>query len=150
MLKLGRVTLKISLLTITLSLFLLLTGCQMRHKPRLRLGSYATSTLGTQFHDADALGRHNYYTGPSNLFEQNGIVYTCRGGHIDIAHLRIAADHVRFLAHETYQTIMAGRDQFTFSLDVEPTMYYIDLEYPDNWNHMSEDQREESAKQTSW
>ena len=68
-------------------------GCSINNAPRPRMGSYATSTPGTTFIDAMQLGNHNYEDFWS---ENNGIIYTCRGGHLDMAHLRIAADHVRY------------------------------------------------------
>ena len=58
--------------------------------------------------EAEDLGRHKFNSGmislqnePSNAFispEKNGLVYTCRGGFIDTAHIRDYADWMVFLA----------------------------------------------------
>ena len=58
--------------------------------PRIRLSCYASSTLGSVFTDADNLGTHHYDNGKG---EKNGIIYTCKAGHIDLpqfAQLRVA------------------------------------------------------------
>ena len=47
-----------------------LNGCTMSGAPRVRLGSYATSTPGTNFIDTNSLGRHSY---SSFLLENNGL-----------------------------------------------------------------------------
>jgi Protein of unknown function (DUF4056) len=57
--------------------------------------------------EADELGHHKYNSGlvslknePSNAFispEKNGLVYTCRGGFIDTAHVRDYADWMAYL-----------------------------------------------------
>ncbi|MGH2272828.1 DUF4056 domain-containing protein [Anaerohalosphaeraceae bacterium U12dextr] len=118
-------------------------GCSINDEPRPRLGSYATSTPGTNFLDLSTLGDHKYYDG---LFEKNGIVYTCRGGHIDIAHLRIAADYTRYLYNRTKQCLLKTDRQFSFKLNVEPSRYYIRLTYPKNWKDLPASQKEQIAQ----
>lgn len=118
-------------------------GCSINDEPRPRLGSYATSTPGTNFLDLSTLGDHKYYDG---LFEKNGIVYTCRGGHIDIAHLRIAADYTRYLYNRTKQCLLKTDRQFSFKLNVEPSRYYIRLTYPKNWKDLPAPQKEQIAE----
>jgi hypothetical protein len=105
-------------------------GCTLNGQPRARLGSYATSTPGTNFLGPDNLGEHNY---ENALSEGNGIVYTCRGGHIDIAHLRINADYTRYLYHLTCEKLWDDRTHFTFKLNVEPSVYTVTLKYPPRW-----------------
>lgn len=68
--------------------------------------------------EADALGTHNYDNGSSpigaddreGLFasEKNGLVYTCRGGFIDIAHVRDYADWTIYLASEVDRRFESG------------------------------------------
>ncbi len=117
-------------------------GCTLDGQPRARLGSYATSTPGTNFLGLDNLGSHCY---DHFLFENNGVVYTCRGGHIDITHLRINADYVRYLYGLTRGHLLQGHTDFTFKLNVEPSMYYVTLAYPDNWKTLSEIEKERIA-----
>jgi len=123
---------------------LVVTGCSINDEPRPRLGSYATSTPGTNFLDLNSLGDHKYYGG---LFEKNGIVYTCRGGHIDIAHLRIAADYTRYLYNRTKKCLLKTDRQFSFKLNVEPSRYYIQLTYPENWEDLPDPQKEQIAEE---
>jgi len=98
------------------------------------LGSYATATPGTKFIDSNSLGRHSY---GNFLFENNGIVYTCLGGHIDIAHVRICADNTRHLYNKVRKNLLRESRDFTFKLNVEPSVYYVKLEYPADWKSKS-------------
>lgn len=123
---------------------LAVTGCSINDEPRPRLGSYATSTPGTNFLELKSLGDHKYYDG---LFEKNGIVYTCRGGHIDIAHLRIAADYTRYLYKRTLKCLLKTDRRFSFKLNVEPSRYYIQLTYPKNWQDLPDLQKEQIAEE---
>lgn len=62
--------------------------------PRVRFGCYPTATVGTFFLGPN-LGKHGYSFQPG---EKDGIAYTCRGGDIDVIHVRIAADWTAYLA----------------------------------------------------
>ena len=104
-----------------------LAGCNSSPRPHLRLGCCPTSTPGTRFLKPGKLGRHSYGYG---WRENNGIVYTCRGGHIDIAHVRTAADQTRYLAEKSYAHLMRGDAQFCFKLRVEPSKYFVTIRYP--------------------
>ena len=53
--------------------------------PRSRIGRYASPSIGTVFDDPNDIGKHGYLPGGS---EKRGIVYTCKAGHIDLAHMR--------------------------------------------------------------
>lgn len=121
---------------------ILVGGCTLDGQPRARLGSYATSTPGTNFLGLDNLGSHCY---DHFLFENNGIVYTCLGGHIDITHLRINADYVRYLHKLTLNHLLHDRTEFTFKLNVEPSLYYVTLAYPDIWTTLPETDKERIA-----
>jgi hypothetical protein len=119
-----------------------LNGCSFSGKPRVRLGSYATSTPGTNFIDINSLGKHSYN---SFLFENNGIVYTCRGGHIDIAHVRIGADNVRYLYHKIKNNLLDSDSNINFELNVEPSTYFVTLQYPPNWENMPRKEKKRIA-----
>ena len=121
-------------------------GCSFNGEPRIRTGSYATSTLGTNFIDPNKLGTHSYQT-PFN--ERDGIVYTCRGGHIDLAHVRIAADDVRYLYYLTQKNLMAAASEFTFKASEEPSRYHVHLRYPDKWQSLSHYEKNLIAKDIS-
>ncbi|MDO8303682.1 MAG: DUF4056 domain-containing protein [Sedimentisphaerales bacterium] len=121
-------------------------GCSFNGQPRIRTGSYATTTLGTNFIDPNELGKHSYQT-PFN--EKNGIVYTCRGGHIDIAHVRIAADDVRYLYYLTRKNLMAAAPEFTFKATEGPSRYYVHLKYPNYWQSLSRNDKKLIANEVS-
>jgi len=139
---------------------ILLTGCQVfpdkglsrpasevistgfAGAPRIRFGCYPSSTLGTFFLGPN-MGKHGYYFQPG---EKNGIAYTCQAGHIDIIHVRIAADWTAYLAAQTYKTLMSGEDGFSYKLKVDRSRNYITFSYPPNWDRMSQEERETAAR----
>ncbi|MGD2095422.1 MAG: DUF4056 domain-containing protein [Phycisphaerales bacterium] len=139
-------------ITLLLCCFLFLqTGCShifagqydIKKPPRIRPASYASSTLGTTFIGPSELLTHGYTSGWS---EGNGIVYTCRGGHIDIAHLRKTADWTAFLTIKTLKQIKKGKTDFTFKLK-EPSVYHVHITYPEYWKGLSKQSRERYARE---
>ena len=115
-------------------------GCTASGEPRVRLGTYATPTLGTRYIDAENLGKHSY---ESALSENNGIVYTCRGGHIDITHVRIAADNVKHIYNKARKCLLNNDSKFTFKFNVEPSVYTANLQYPSMWKTLPRKDKEE-------
>ncbi len=109
--------------------------------PRARMGSYPSATLGTKFLDFEELGRHTYRF---SLSEKNGILYTCKAGHIDTAHLRKAADWTAFIAAKTFEKIKENETRFSFRL-MESSRYHVEITYPENWKDLSEEQKEDIA-----
>jgi hypothetical protein len=92
------------------------------------------------------MGKHSF---GSAWFEKNGIAYTCQGGHIDIAHARIAADNVRYIQDMAKRTIEGRRHEFSFKLKVEPSTYYVHIEYPLKWNKLSGKERRRITDEVS-
>jgi len=119
------------------SLATFLNHQEAEEPPRARLACYASSTIGTRFIDPERLGSHGYRRSRS---EKNGIVYTRKGGHIDIAHLRKTADWTAFLAAKTFQHIMDNETEFSFKLR-EPSLYFVQLTYPRYWQDLSRQQK---------
>ena len=113
-------------------------GCQDGPRPRSRLGTYPTPTLGAPYSNPKELGQHGYLF---SLSEQNGIVYTCRGGHIDLAHLRIAADWTKYLTAKSYRHLMAGDARFSYKLAVDRSRHFVELSYPTDWAQRSEEDK---------
>ena len=101
-------------------------------RPRNRLGCYPTATATSFFPDPDNLGFHSY---SGSFGEKNGILYTCRGGHIDLTHIRIASDWTAYLAARTFVTLMSNEDGFSYRFNTEPSLYTIDITYPESWKH---------------
>lgn len=113
--------------------------------PRARFGSYPSSNIGTFFMGPD-LGSHGYNFRPS---EKNGIVYTCRGGHIDIIHVRIAADWTAYLTARTYRHLMNHDSGFSCKLAVDRSRCFITLSYPENWDNLSRIKQMATAKEAA-
>jgi hypothetical protein len=82
------------------------------------------------------------------LSERNGLVYTCKAGHIDIAHVRKALDWTAFLAAKAFHNITENKTDFSFKM-YEPSRYFAQLTYPRNWNDMSKEARERIAYRIS-
>lgn len=107
-------------------------------KPRTRIGTFASSTLATKFSKPEKLGGHSY--GPS-VSEKNGILYSCRGGHIDMAHLRNVADWTAHLSAMTYNELVNDANDFSFTLS-EDTTCYVNLKYPKGWEEISQESKD--------
>jgi hypothetical protein len=110
-------------------------------RPRGRIACYASATLRTNFIDPENLGPHGYRF---NWSENNGIVYTCKAGHVDIAHIRKNVDWTAFLAAKTLETLRRNETDFSFKLR-EPSLYFVQLAYPENWKDLSESEKENIA-----
>lgn len=113
--------------------------------PRIRPGSYATATHSVHFVDARNLGRHSYRFLWS---ERNGIAYACRAGHLDIAHARKAADWTGYLAAVTLRNLEGGHAAFQFR-GIEPSVYFVTLGFPPDWNRLGEADRQRVARDVS-
>lgn len=114
-------------------------------RPRSRIGCYPTSSWSTKFRNLEDLGSHGYRHKGS---EKKGIVYTCKGGHIDLAHLRKAADWTAYLAAKTLEQLRKNETQFSFKLK-EPSLYFVELSYPENWTDLSQKEQEHIAHDVS-
>jgi len=123
--------------TADVSLAKLLNQEEAKIPPRARIACYASSTIGTKFIDPKHLGSHGYKRSWS---EKNGIVYTRKGGHIDIAHLRKTIDWTAFLTAKTFEQLMDNQTEFSFKLQ-EPSLYFVQLTYPQYWQDLSQQQK---------
>ncbi len=103
-----------------------------RGKPKLRKGAVACQSIPNKFIGAAEIGKHRYQY---SLKEKVGIVYTQKAGHVDISHLRKSADWTAYLAGKCKQNIIAGKRQWQYKL-LEPTRYYVNLEYPPHWEQV--------------
>jgi hypothetical protein len=120
-------------------------GLNAKIPPRIRPGSYASATYGVHFIGPDDLGSHRYWlNGP----ESNGILYSCSGGHIDLAHVRKAADWTGYLAAVTLECLRRGHTTFRFKLR-EPSRYFVELTYPKEWDSLPSDEKERIARDVS-
>lgn len=119
-------------------LLILANGCNT-HAPRTRWGTLPTPPPGPRFCEPDGLGKHSY---GQNLFEKNGIVYTCKAGHIDITHVRCGADHTRYLVNKTREALMKKDEGFTFSVSLELSRHKVKFSYPKYWDSLSHKDKE--------
>ena len=132
------------LLVISLLVLLVaLGGCGGGGEVANRMGSYASSTIGTNFLEPGRLGAHGQW-----LSEKNGIVYTCSAGHIDIAHLRNTADWTAFLIDKSFKHLMKGDTEFRFRLE-KPSQCYVQITYPRIWYDLSVRDKEYVARYIS-
>jgi len=109
----------------------------------MRGGAYPAAILGTPWLGPN-LGTHGYNYRPS---EKDGIVYTCRAGHVDIAHLRIGVDWTACLAAETYRHLMQRDPGFSYKLAVDRSREYVQFSYPADWDSLPEARRSQIARE---
>ena len=114
---------------------------QFNHKPNIQLGTLPSPTMWTNYLDPNHLGVHRY---KFNLTEKNGIVYTCKAGHIDIYHVREAADWTAFLTAKTFKHLNNNDAEFSFKLK-EGAICFVQLTYPQMWEDMSPKGKEHIA-----
>ncbi|MBN2128749.1 MAG: DUF4056 domain-containing protein [Sedimentisphaerales bacterium] len=112
-----------------------------RSTPPGRVGCFPSPSLGTNYLDPCDLGRHGYR---SNLKEQGGIVYTCRGGHVDITHVRKAADWAAYLAYQSRRALLMNAHRFSYTM-AEPSKYHVQIAYPKGWTLLPPDRRTDIA-----
>lgn len=120
-------------------------GCNI-NAPRPRMGTLPTPPPGPRFLDPDNLGKHSYHFSP---FEKNGIVYTCKAGHLDITHIRWAADHTKYLVKRTRETLMKKGVGFTFVFALEASRHKAKFRYPENWDDLSREEKKRIANEIS-
>jgi hypothetical protein len=126
------------------SLILVLCGCSLSGGPKMRLGCLPTDTFGISFPDANSIGTHSYGFGGS---ESGGIIYTCRGGDIDIDHVRGVGDLTRYLTERTREALLADRKEFSCRLVGERSVHTFTFTYPVDWKTRSD--REKVAREVS-
>jgi hypothetical protein len=107
-------------------------GCSFSGGPKARMGYLPTETFNILFADPNQLGTHTYRAGPSS--EAGGILYTCRGGHIDLDHVRGNADNVRYLTRRIRETLSNQKKGFSFNLTGEMSTHVIGFTYPADWH----------------
>ena len=123
-----------------------LSDTQARRKPRARLACLPSATAGTRYPNPFALGGHSYEN--PGFWERNGIVYTCRGGHIDITHTRKFIDWTAYLAYRLRAAILIHRTDFSFRM-LEPSVYHVRIEYPENWEQLPANARDKTATEVA-
>ena len=98
-------------------------------------------TIGTRYLNLNELGEHK------SLSEACGEVYTCKGGHIDIGHLRTSADWTRQANKEILENLVKGKEKLNF--DYENSLFELEFKYPEKWNKIESKKKDEKAKKVS-
>jgi hypothetical protein len=118
-------------------------GMTLTSKARSRLGWCPSPVVGYATNsNPDDIGTHRY---GFSLWEKNGIVYTARAGHVDIAHVRKAADWTAYLSELTFAQLQEGQTTFSFR-QREPSRYFVTLQYPEYWGDLTDEARESMAR----
>ena len=120
-------------------------GCGLGGGPRPRNG-YSPTTGGVPFPDPERLGNHSY--GPG-FGEASGIVYTKRGGSIDIDHVRGAADIARHAYDLSRSALLKGKKKFSMSPPFEYYSNNVEFKYPENWGTLSVKEKTPIATEVS-
>jgi hypothetical protein len=100
--------------------------------PRARVGCLPFPGAFTLYSAAtvEGLGEHSY--GDGNAEMSRGIVYTVRGGFLDVAHIRNTADMTAYIHARVSHAVRAGWGCVRFR-GQEPCVYTVELEYPASW-----------------
>ncbi len=120
-------------------------GCGIGGGPRPRIG-YSPTTGGVTFPDPARHGSHSY--GPG-VGEASGIVYTERGGSIDIDHVRGAADIAKRAYDLSRSALLKGKKRFSVSPSFEFYSNKIEFKYPANWDTLSAEEKTSIATEVS-
>ena len=101
--------------------------------PRDRIGALPFPGAFTLYRPAnpDDLGEHRYELSPRwfHRDESSGILYTTRAGFLDLAHVRITVDTVRFCTRQVRAAIAARRDVVTLPT-IEGSTFIVTLHDP--------------------
>ncbi len=114
----------------------------------MRQGMYFGSLTGIRFLEHDRLGKHQYkrrrgrrnHTEPGA--EKNGLVYTTRGGFIDIGHVREAADRTAYIVRIVHENLDKNQTDFSFEV-IEPARYFVTIGFPECWDRLDENRKQE-------
>ena len=97
-------------------------------------------------------GEHTYwqrfYDGERKKDEKNGILYTCRGGFLDLAHVRNAMDWVGYIASNLYPQLINNTKIYLHKGE-EPTLYTLKFNYPKEYLELSPEQKKVVARKLS-
>jgi hypothetical protein len=119
-------------------ILLLAGGCHHAGEPRRRIGAFFGSPGGMFFPDPAHLGYHRF--GPTSR-EKNGMVYTCRGGFIDIGHVREAADRTSYIKDLLSENLVQKHTEISFKV-IEPSVYQVTITYPPGWHSLEKEEKE--------
>ncbi len=87
--------------------------------------------------EPNRLGEHRYggLGTPFTAEQVRGLLYTCRAGFLDLAHIRKSADWTRYFAAEFKGILTKGTHKVTLKGE-EPSLYHLTLHYPRFWHNL--------------
>ncbi|OHB55344.1 MAG: hypothetical protein A2Y12_11575 [Planctomycetes bacterium GWF2_42_9] len=112
---------------------------------RLRWGAFFGSPFGMKYTNPDYMGTHKSQGGAGEI---NGLLYTCKGGFIDVGHVREAADRTAYVKGIIFKSLMENKTDVSFQV-IEPSQYWLTISYPSNWNRYSQAEKESIANELS-
>ncbi|MHC4638710.1 MAG: DUF4056 domain-containing protein [Planctomycetota bacterium] len=122
---------KIKLVIISVLSVALVSGCGGRY------GHLPYSS----FVNPKTIGTHN------SSSERQGMLYTLRGGHIDLAHVRGPADQTKKAYERAYSCIVNGKKSFTVSPAWERITNKVEFDFPADWEIKPETERRRIARE---
>lgn len=132
----------------------MLGGCtSMEALPHSRLGAIPFPGPFTLYVSSgvDDLGEHYYSSWSARPFSvqegARGIMYTCRAGFVDLAHVRLTADWTRYIWEQTHTLAAAGGGSHTF--DFENARYTLEITLPSWWSGLTETERKAMLRDAS-
>jgi hypothetical protein len=126
-------------------------GCAGMPSPRMRLGSipYPGPFNLFKLGDPSDLGEHHYESaGASDSESDQGVIYTCKAGFLDISHVRDTIDLAYYAQRRLELDILAGRTQVELPTSV-PSTLHLTLDYPDFWASLSGPAKARTAHELS-
>lgn len=128
-------------------LLLALSACATDDElPRSRLGALPFPGAFTLYEASGVseLGPHRYAPWLERPFERSegarGIMYTCRAGFLDLAHVREAVDWTRYAWRQTRTLFQAGGGSHSF--EHEDTRFVITVTLPPWWSDLAPPERD--------
>lgn len=118
--------------------------------PKPRIGGLPGPGAFTLFELADParLGHHAYDLQAGEPELVRGILYTCRGGFIDVAHARKSIDLCKFAAVRVEAALLHDLPAFQLK-SLEPSLFVVRLQYPPFWKSLSPADKQAFARELS-
>ncbi|MCL2640644.1 MAG: DUF4056 domain-containing protein, partial [Phycisphaerales bacterium] len=123
---------------------------QFQQSPRPRMGGLPWPGLFSGFSIADPnnLGYHAY-NGLAGFNEAHrGIIYTCNGGFIDMAHVRKSIDTAKYVQVRVEMALLNDWSALRLK-SLEPSVYVLHLNYPEFWQSLSPSEKKALARELS-
>lgn len=120
---------KLNLLSVSILSCLAIAGC----------GGRFGHTPDRAFVNPNSIGTHKAVS------EGTGMLYTLRGGHIDLAHVRGPADQSKKAYDRAYSCIVSGKKSFTVKPAWERITNKVEFDFPADWDKTPRSEREKIA-----